>query len=68
MSATPELDVEDAKRRMLATAEEAKRLEDAGEGWAANEAWERYLDIEGAIAAQERIGRVAMRSTSHQAR
>jgi hypothetical protein len=34
----PELDVEDARRRMLETAEEAKRLEDAGEGWAANEA------------------------------
>ena len=57
----PELDVEDARRRMLETAEEAKRLEDAGEGWAANEAWERYLDLEGAIAAQERSERAAKR-------
>jgi hypothetical protein len=46
---------------MLETAEEAKRLEDAGEGWAANEAWERYLDIEGAIAAHERSERAAKR-------
>jgi hypothetical protein len=58
---TPELDVEDARRRMLETAEEAKRLEDAGEGWAANEAWERYLDLEGAIAAHERSERAAKR-------
>lgn len=58
---TPELDVEDARRRMLETAEEAKRLEDAGEGWAANEAWERYLDLEGAIVAHERSERAAKR-------
>ncbi len=58
---TPELDIDDARRRMLETAEEAKRFEDAGAGWEANEAWERYLDIEGAIAAHERSERAAMR-------
>jgi hypothetical protein len=67
MAVTPELDVAYARQRMLDAAEEAKRLEDAGEGWAANEAWERYLDLEGAIAAQERIERIAMRSSAHQA-
>lgn len=59
MDTTPELDVVEAKRRMLEVAEEAKRLEDAGEGWAANEAWELYLDLEGAIAAHERSERAA---------
>ncbi len=46
---------------MLETAEEAKRLEDAGKGWEANDAWERYLTIKNAIAAQKRCERVAMR-------
>ncbi len=61
MSASPELDVADARRRLLETADEAKRLEDAGDGWAANEAWEKYLTIEGAITAHERLERVARR-------
>ncbi|MFI4991831.1 MAG: hypothetical protein ACHQHO_13075 [Solirubrobacterales bacterium] len=65
---TPELDVEDARRRMLETAEEAKRLEDAGEGWAANEMWELYLGIEAAIAAQARSARAAERWAARQAR
>jgi hypothetical protein len=61
MNVTPELDIVDARRRLLETADEAKRLEDAGDGWAANEAWEKYLTIEGAIAAHERLERIAMR-------
>jgi hypothetical protein len=63
----PELDVEDARRRMLEAAEEAKRLEDAGEGWAANEMWELYLGIEAAIAAQARSARAAERWAARQA-
>jgi hypothetical protein len=46
---------------MLQTAEEAKRLEDAGQGWEANDAWEHYLTIKNAIAAQQRCERVATR-------
>ncbi|HEX4837777.1 MAG TPA: hypothetical protein VFV03_04545 [Solirubrobacteraceae bacterium] len=61
MNVTPELDIEDAKRRLLVTAEEAKRLEEGGDGWAANEVWEDYLDLEAAIAAQERSMRAAAR-------
>jgi hypothetical protein len=57
----PELDVVEARRRMLKTADEAKRLEDAGKGWEANDAWERYLTIKNAIAAQQRCERAAMR-------
>jgi hypothetical protein len=61
MNTAPELDIEDAKRRMLVVAEDAKRLEDAGDGWAANDVWEHYLTLEKAIAAQERVARVAAR-------
>ena len=61
MSAIPELNILNARQRMLQIAEVAKRLEDAGDGWAANEAWERYLDIEGGIAAQERSDRASAR-------
>jgi hypothetical protein len=64
MNVTPELDIEDARRRLLVMAEKAKRLEDGGEGWAANEAWNLYLDIEAAIAAQERSARAAARWAS----
>lgn len=64
MDWTPELDIDDARKRLLEAAEEAKRLEDAGEGWAANEVWERYLTIEGAIAAHERMERLV---NEHQA-
>jgi hypothetical protein len=53
---------------MLEAAEEAKRLEDAGEGWAANEMWELYLGIEAAIAAQARSARAAERWAARQAR
>ncbi len=49
-----ELDVATARLRLAATAEEAKRLEEAGEGFAALEAWKRYELIANAIAAQER--------------
>ena len=55
----PELDAEDARRRLREAAEEAKRLEDAGAGWEANEAWKRHLLIQGAIEAQERKERAA---------
>jgi hypothetical protein len=61
MSVITELDVVDAQRRMRQVAEVAKRLEDAGDGWAANDAWERYLTIKNAIVAQERVERIAMR-------
>jgi hypothetical protein len=61
MNTAPELDIEDAKRRMLRVAERAKRLEDAGDGWAANDAWELYLTLQKAITAQERLARVAAR-------
>jgi hypothetical protein len=61
MSVNLELDIADAQRRMSQIAETAKRLEDAGEGWAANDAWERYLTLKNAIAAQERVERIAMR-------
>jgi hypothetical protein len=50
----PELDLEDARRRLAEAAEDAKRLEDAGAGWQANEAWKRHLLIKGALEAQER--------------
>ena len=68
MPITPELDVEDATRRMLEAAEEAKRLEDAGDGWAANETWELYLGIKAAIAAQARSARAAERWAARQGR
>lgn len=58
---TPELDVAAAKRQMLDAAEEAKRFEDRGKGWAANEAWERYLTIKSAIAAQARSEQASRR-------
>lgn len=61
MDVTPELDVAEATRRLLNVAEEAKRLEDAGDGWAANETWELYLGIKAAIAAQARSARAAER-------
>jgi hypothetical protein len=64
MSVIPELDIADARRRMGQIAEVAKRLEDAGDGWAANDAWERYLTLKNAIAAQERVARIAMRSVA----
>lgn len=51
---------------MLEAAEEAKRLEDAGEGWAANEAWERYLGVKAAIAGQARSARAAERWAARQ--
>jgi len=60
----PELDLADARRRLLAAGEEAKRLEDAGQGREANAAWERYEIIRGAIEAQERSARVARRLAS----
>jgi hypothetical protein len=56
-----ELDLDDARRRLAEAAEEAKRLEDAGEGFAANAVWERYQLIADAIEAQERRARVAER-------
>jgi hypothetical protein len=68
METTPELNVVEAKQRMLDVAEEAKRLEDAGEGWAANEAWELYLGIKAAIAAQARSARAAERWAARQGR
>lgn len=55
------LDVEDARLRLRAAAEEAKRLEDAGRGFEANAAWERYELIAGALEANERRARVARR-------
>lgn len=64
MNVTPELDIEDARRRLLVTAEEAKRLEDVGDGWAANDAWEHYLTLKNAIAAQERVARIAARQSA----
>lgn len=57
----PELDLADARRLLQAAAEEAKRLEDAGQGFEANREWERYELIRGAIEAQERSARVAQR-------
>jgi hypothetical protein len=59
--ASPELDLADARRRLRAAAGEAKRLEDAGQGFEANREWERYELIRGAIEAQERTARVAER-------
>ncbi len=59
--ASPELDLADARARLRAAADEAKRLEDAGQGLEANVAWERYELIRGAIEAQERSARVARR-------
>jgi hypothetical protein len=52
-----ELDLDDARRRLAEAAEEAKRLEDQGAGFAAFDAWERYQLIANAIAAQERDAR-----------
>lgn len=49
-----ELDVADAIERRDRAAATAKRLEEAGEGWAALEAWKEYELISAAIAAQER--------------
>jgi hypothetical protein len=60
----PELDLADARRRLLAAGEEAKRLEDAGEGREAHAVWQRYEIIRGAIEAQERSARVARRLAS----
>lgn len=60
-SPPPELDLEDARRRLASAAEEAKRLEDAGAGFDAHEAWSRYELIRGAIAAQERSLHAARR-------
>jgi hypothetical protein len=60
-SSRSELDLDDAQRRMCVAAEEAKRLEDAGRGFEASAAWERYETIRRAIAAQERSARAAKR-------
>ncbi len=60
-SSAPELDLSDARRRLEEAAEEAKRLEDAGRGFDAHAAWQRYELIKGAIEAQERSGRAAER-------
>lgn len=60
----PELDIEDARRRLTEAAEEAKRLEDARDGWGANAAWKRYTLIKGAIEAQERKERAARKPAS----
>ena len=57
----PELDVADARRRLAEAAEEAKRLEDSGQGFEANEAWKRHLLIKGALEAQERKERAALK-------
>jgi hypothetical protein len=57
----PELDVAAARRRLAAAAEEAKRLEEQGEGFAALDAWKRYELIANAIAAHERRARAAAR-------
>jgi hypothetical protein len=64
MSVNLELDLIDAQRRMGQVAEEAKRLEDDGDGWAANDAWEHYLTLKNAIAAQERVARIAARQSA----
>jgi hypothetical protein len=56
-----ELDLAEARDRLEAAAEEAKRLEEEGAGWEANAAWKRYELIKGAIAAQERRARLARR-------
>ena len=49
-----ELDVADAIERRDRAAVMAKRLEDAGDGWAALAAWKEYELISSAISAQER--------------
>jgi len=54
LAVKPELDVEDARRRLAEAAEEAKRLEGAGAGWEAHAAWKRHQLIKGALEAQER--------------
>jgi hypothetical protein len=60
-ASTPALDLDDARRRLAAAAEEAKRLEAQGAGFAALEAWKRYELIANAIGAQERRRGVAQR-------
>jgi hypothetical protein len=60
MSGT-ELDLDDARRRLAAAAEDAKRHEERGEGWAAMAAWKRYEMISAAIEAQARSERAAGR-------
>jgi len=56
---TAELDLDEARRRLSAAAAEAKRLEEAGDGYAANAAWIRYQLISDAIEAHERVERIA---------
>jgi hypothetical protein len=57
MAQEAELDLEDARRRLVEAAEEAKRLEEQNAGFAVFEAWDRYQLIANAIAAQERDAR-----------
>jgi hypothetical protein len=57
MAREAELDLEDARRRLVEAAEEAKRLEEQNAGFAVFEAWDRYQLIANAIAAQERDAR-----------
>lgn len=52
-----EIDLDDARRRQQEAAEEAKRLEERGEGFASHAAWERYELITSAIAAHRRTER-----------
>lgn len=56
-----ELDLEDARRRLAASAEDAKRHEEQGEGLAAMAAWKRYELISAAIEAQARSERASNR-------
>lgn len=61
-----ELDIEQASRRLADAAEAAKRLEEAGQGFEAHAAWDRYLGIKRAIEAQERSARAARRLAATQ--
>jgi len=56
-----ELDLDAARQRLAAAAEEAKRLEEQNAGFAVFEAWDRYQVIANAIAAQERDMRARAR-------
>jgi hypothetical protein len=63
----PEMDVADAIARREHAAEQAKRLEDEGDGWAALAAWKEYELIAAAIDAQERSHLAAERAQSNAA-
>lgn len=54
-----DLDVAAARQRLEEAAEEAKALEERGEGIAAHEAWQRYQLIADAIEAHDRRARIA---------